>query len=76
MRLNIAAITQAEAPRHYCPTSCPCRCCSPCHATAHSANADPTAAASSHPAATGTANATTPDRYRTDGAHDYAHARV
>ena len=52
-----------------------CRYCSPCYATAHSANADPTAAASSHPAATGTADATTADRRRADGAHVYAHAR-
>ena len=29
----------------------------------------------SHPAATDTANATTADRYRADGAHVYAHAR-
>ena len=61
-----------------CPTSCSChacRYCSPCYATAHSLNADPTAAASSHPAATGTTDATIADRYPADGAHVYAHAR-
>ena len=75
MRLAIDAITQAEgaAPAAVAPPAC--RYCSPCYATAHSANADPTAAASSHPAATGTANATTADRRPADGAHDYAHAR-
>ena len=43
-------------PCRCCPTSCSCSCscpacryCSPCYAAAHSADADPTAAASSHP---------------------------
>jgi hypothetical protein len=71
MRLAIDAITQAEgaAPAAVAPPPCSCHAC---HATAH---ADPTAPASSHPAATSTADATTPDRRRA-GAHVYAHAHV